>query len=304
LSAPLDFLRVGMPALDSVYQDVRFRPVPGGPTYQILRTTEFDAYDPTSQTARVAQLVRQGTPSPAAISDALRAAPRPANDDFAGHDRAAAKLSVGTGPIEQFADVAALIATLPPDEAMVHHAPPIDTLSTSTRVTEEERNVRITGFLYASSHEADNDYHLMVGRAVSAQPETYMTMEVSGLPPGDNPAFEQLSAARTSFKDFFGTHLPAASYDFYHPPIPVVIEGSLFFDMTHATGQAPGPASLKSRIPTIWEVHPVTSISLGRPGLPARESIESTEKFVSPQNEEYTILHTTEKDAYEGPPSG
>jgi hypothetical protein len=63
---------------------------------------------------------------------------------------------------------------------------------------------------------------------------------------------------------FFGAHAPLLAYDFYHPPIPVVVEGSLFFDMTHAVGQHPGPPSLKSRMPTIWEVHPVTAITLGK----------------------------------------
>jgi hypothetical protein len=70
-------------------------------------------------------------------------------------------------------------------------------------------------------------------------------------------------AARKAFKTFFGTDLPGFTYDFYDPPIPVSIAGSLFFDMSHATGQRPGPASLKSRMPTIWEVHPVSSIALG-----------------------------------------
>jgi len=53
------------------------------------------------------------------------------------------------------------------------------------------------------------------------------------------------------------------TYDFYDPPIPIKIEGSLFFDITHATGSRPGPHSLKSRMPVIWEVHPLTSIELG-----------------------------------------
>ena len=51
------------------------------------------------------------------------------------------------------------------------------------------------------------------------------------------------------------------TYDFYDPPIPIQVEGSLFFDMSHATGQRPGPQSLKSRMPTIWEVHPISSIT-------------------------------------------
>jgi hypothetical protein len=51
-------------------------------------------------------------------------------------------------------------------------------------------------------------------------------------------------------------------YDFYKPPIPVVVEGSLFFDMTHSTGGKPGPSKLKANIPTIWEVHPISQMKL------------------------------------------
>jgi hypothetical protein len=38
-----------------------------------------------------------------------------------------------------------------------------------------------------------------------------------------------------------------------------------------------------------------------RPGLPAKDSITGVEKFVSPQNDEYLILKTTETDAYDPP---
>ena len=73
-------------------------------------------------------------------------------------------------------------------------------------------------------------------------------------------SFARLKAARDKYKAFFGSDLPGTRYDFYDPPIPVEVEGSLFFDMSHVTGTRPGPASLRSRIPTIWEVHPVTDI--------------------------------------------
>jgi hypothetical protein len=43
-------------------------------------------------------------------------------------------------------------------------------------------------------------------------------------------------------------------------------------------------------------------IPTDRPGLPVRDSIVGVEKFVSPQNEEYQILKTTETDAYDEPP--
>ena len=119
-------------------------------------------------------------------------------------------------------------------------------------------------FIYASSRETDNDFHMIVGLDPNAGVEVYMTMELSGLPPQTAASFPQLSAARTAFKTFFaneaGGTLPGPTYDFYHPPLAITIEGSLFFDMTHAKGSRPGPASLKGHMPVIWEVHPVSSI--------------------------------------------
>jgi hypothetical protein len=265
LPQPVDFLRPGMPAVDSVRSATMFTPVPGGPTYQVLHTTEFDSYEPAA--AAISHLLQQPTPpSSEALASALAAAAAPAGDNFAGTARKAAKLSIAQAKIETFADVHALIASLKPDDAMVKHSPPISTGSTSNRVAEERRNVQVTGFLYAASREKDNDFHLIIGLDTAGHPEVYMTMEVSGLPPAQNASFKSLSAARTAFQKFFGAHVPQMAYDFYHPPIPVVIEGSLFFDMDHAIGPHPGPPSLKSRMPTIWEVHPVTAITLGKHG--------------------------------------
>jgi hypothetical protein len=88
----------------------------------------------------------------------------------------------------------------------------------------------------------------------------YMTMEISGLPPRRSADFTRLKSARGAYKAFFGDDLPGASYDFYDPPIPVEIQGSLFFDMSHATGPRPGPQSLRQDMPTIWEIHPISEI--------------------------------------------
>lgn len=306
LAAPLDLTGTGMPSLDSVHAVVNFTPIPGGPTFRILRTIESDAYESSPLKAAVSALVAAGEPGPTAIADALVAAPRARSDDFAGTARAAAKLSVGTGDLETLADVAALIASLPSDVSMIDRTPVIDTSATSGRVSEEQRNIQLDGFLYAASRESDNDFHLIVGRAPTANPEMYMTMEISGLPPSDNPAYTHIKGARDAFSAFFGAHLPHMTYDFYQPPIPVVIEGPIFFDMSHATGQRPGPPSLKSRMPTIWEIHPVTLIVLGAAppsarGRPAAESVQSVEQFTSPQGEQYTIIHTTETDASNQP---
>jgi hypothetical protein len=259
----LDPLRPGMPALDSIHDDsVTFKSKPKGPTYRILRTTEVDSYE-TTPTAKALGNVLKGkqAPAPAAIAAAVKTKV-PVDDNFAGQARRAAKLSIAAAPTENFSDVSSLINSLPTVDSMVKLN--IPTTTNSNRVQQENRNVHVSGFLFAASREADNDFHLIVGRDPKATQEMYMTMELSGLPPPDSPAFDSLNTARTAYKQFFSTqNLPGAGYDFYQPPIPVQVDGSLFFDASHSIGQAPGPPSLKSRMPTIFEVHPITKIKLG-----------------------------------------
>jgi hypothetical protein len=225
----------GLPAKDTVTGVTT-----GVGKYTIIHTQEMDAYD------------------------ALAAAPT--GDDFQGTARKAAKLSISTAKTENFNDLKDIVTSLVADAKMIAKKPKIPTTAASNRVKEEERNVHVSAFMYAASREADNDFHLIIGRDPKNAPEIYMTMELSGLPPAGAPSFTQLKAARDAFKMFFkanmGGQLPGLTYDFYQPPIPVQIDGSLFFDMTHATGPHPGPPSLKSRMPVIWEVHPITTIAL------------------------------------------
>jgi hypothetical protein len=217
----------------------------GAGTYRILRTREMDPYD---------------TPVPDADIPSLAAAAKPASDDFQGTARKAAKLSIATAATEDFGDLKDLIASLPAETAMTKHKPAISTIATSSRVKEEERNVRVRAFIYAASREADNDFHLIVGRAPGQSPSLYMTMELSALPPHSSPAFARLNAARSAYKAFFA-NLPGLTYDFYDPPVPIEVEGSLFFDMSHAHGLRPGPPSLHQDMPVIWEVHPISKIT-------------------------------------------
>lgn len=181
-------------------------------------------------------------------------------DRFRGTARKAAKLSLVNAPLENFADLPQLISSLVAENVMKNHRPPITTTATSNRVAEEKRNVRLKVFLYAASKEDDNDFHLILGRVPGSTPAVYLTMELSGLPANNSTAFAKLKAARDAFKTFFGAQLPGTSYDFYSPPIPVEVEGSLFFDMNHVAGGRPGPASLRSRMPVVWEVHPISKI--------------------------------------------
>ena len=245
----------GMPAPRSVVAETPFTPPTAGERafraagalYRILRTAEVDAYD--------TPMARAAVPP---FADTLRAAPR--GDSFRGTARKAAKISIAEAPVEAVADLPGLIASLAPDRRMKGRRPPISDGPTSDRVDEEKRNIRVRAFLYAASREDDNDFHLIIGSDRSAGPLMCMTMELSGLPPARSRSHRRLKEARDAYKSFFGRDLPGTSYDFYDPPIPVEIEGSLFFDVAHATGQKPGPRSLRPFIPTVWEVHPIARI--------------------------------------------
>src|SRR5438105_7663523 len=141
--------RVGMPAPASVVSEGSLKS-PKGKVYRIIRTNEVDAGEPK--------------PAPAAVVGVGMMAAGPLSDDFAGNDRKAAKLSISAAPPEKFKDLADLVASLPSISAMKAHQPVIKLDPTSGRVTEEERNVTLNAFLYAASREADNDFHLIVGR--------------------------------------------------------------------------------------------------------------------------------------------
>jgi hypothetical protein len=251
----LDPLRTGMPALDSILsvrtletseaaaaaESLQVR------SYRIIRTNEVDAYEKAATSIET-------------LSEAIMASEAaPVGDNFKGTARKAAKLSIAAAATRTFHDLRTLVNSLPDHEHM--RSLKIKTTATTNRVAEEKRNVKVKVFLYAASREDDNDFHLILGRDPQKSPELYMTMELSGLPPANSAAFAKLNAARDAFKAFFGGDLPGVAYDFYDPPIPVRIEGSLFWDASHSSGLRPGPKSLKSRMPTVWEVHPITRIT-------------------------------------------
>ncbi len=211
-------------------------------TYRVVTTAEIDAYE-----------------QPKGLAEVLAAKKKkPTGDAFAGTSRKAAKIALSSAQLETFKSLADLHKTLPSEKKM--EALQITTASTSGRVAEENRNVAVRAFLYAASREDDNDFHLIIGLAADANEELYMNVEVSGLPPKASSSFKTLEAARQAYKDFFGKKIPGMSYDFYDPPIPVDIEGSLFFDVNHLTGGRPGPQSLRDHIPTVWEIHPISRI--------------------------------------------
>ncbi|HEX7174303.1 MAG TPA: hypothetical protein VF240_03355 [Pyrinomonadaceae bacterium] len=236
------------PADESVLMRLQFKPPSGAPEFTILRTVEVDKYEPP---ALAALTTPHGVMALAASS----------GDNFTGTDRRVAKISIADAAMEEFADLKDLIATLPSTSFMKNHKPKITRDKNMNRVEVEKRNVRVHAFLYAASRENDNDFHLIIGRDPSAGEEMYMNVELSGLPPASSKSFTKLKTARNAYKKYWGSELPGTSYDFYtNAPRPVLIEGSLFFDVTHATGQKPGPQKLSKKIPTIWEIHPITRI--------------------------------------------
>jgi len=216
---------------------------PRGRHYRIIETRELDGYE---------------RPLAAEELATVGAARLRTDDNFAGTDRRAAKISIAGGPAQQFNELQGLLDSLTADDKMINHNPPISQDPTSQRVAEEQRNVRVRAFLYAASRESDNDFHFIVGRDPSASPAAYMNMELSGLPPQTSNAFALLEAARTAYKTFIKGNLPGVGYHHYDPPIPIEVEGSLFFDLKHAHGTHPGPAALRPK--TIWEVHPISHI--------------------------------------------
>jgi hypothetical protein len=213
-----------------------------GTKYRVLKTSELDPYERPLAAEEIA------------TEGAARMAP---GDDFTGTDRRDAKLSIVNAQTEQFDDLENLVGSLTPDDQMIDHDPALTRDPGFQRVAEEQRNVRVRAFLYAASREADNDFHFIVGRDPSLS-ATYMNMELSGLPPRNSDTFARLDAARTAYKTFVQGQTPGAGYHHYDPPIPIEVEGSLFFDITHATGPHPGPANLRPA--TIWEVHPISNI--------------------------------------------
>jgi hypothetical protein len=220
----------------------------GGSQIRILRTLEVDEYEAPLTAAGILPLT------------APRAAPT--DNQFRGTSRKAAKLSIADAPMESFDDINDLIATLDDHDTMADMDIPRD--ASSDRVDEETRNVRVKAFLYAASIEDDNDFHLIIGRNPSKAAK-YMTVEISGLPPSTAVSFQKLDEARTAYFDFFGDGLPGTSYDFYDPPIEIEVEGSLFWDVSHATGGRPGPSKLRPKMPVVWEIHPITKIVLFEP---------------------------------------
>jgi len=178
---------------------------------------------------------------------------------FRGTHRRAAKISITPAAAESEMTIDALAASVEDDDDMLNHSPAITESSSSDRVDEEKRSVRVKAWVYAIKYEKDQDWHLIVGTDPQDGSITYFNCEVSGLPSKTADAYTPLLDVRKSLADLLNNKLPGpgGSYTKYSHPIPVIIEGSLFFDIDHAAGVV-GPNGMRPK--TAWEIHPITLI--------------------------------------------
>lgn len=181
----------------------------------------------------------------------------PSKTLFRGTARKKAKLSISAAPVEEYDSVAELYVgagSLPRDSEMT--AKGISDDAASDRVEEERRNIAVMSWLYAAKKEEDNDYHIIIGTEPGETPRRFFNVELSGLPRSGQPFRNELKIARDKFELFFGSAAPSSSgYKKYNPPIPVIVTGSLFFDVSHAAGVV-GPSGMKPA--SAWEIHPIT----------------------------------------------
>ena len=182
------------------------------------------------------------------------------NLPFKGHYRASAKTSFANASKEPCTDLSDVMSTLVSDKDMRKKYKHIGNKRTTMkgRVAEEQRNVCVTGFLYAVKFEhgknADNDFHLILGADMKGK-GPYMTAEVSGVPKlGNKTPFIHV---RHELFLVVGDKKLSSSYTRFKPPVKVRVVGSLFFDGDHTAGQV-GPKYAKPK--SVWEIHPVRSI--------------------------------------------
>jgi hypothetical protein len=225
-------------------------------TFKSPKTGRIYAFVETNEPGSEVELERElalERARPRALAE--RRAEAESDDDFVGTDRKDAKTSIGTGEVEELGTLDAVLDSLVSDTKMRHLTPRITRAEHSERVHEEQRNVHVRAYLYATKREADNDFHMILGSESSVASSRWMTAEISGLPDGGDRS--ALMAPRQAFETQFSNSPIGSRYKKFPEPIPVDITGTLFFDVDHRP-PAVGPDGMKPQ--TAWEIHPVTKI--------------------------------------------
>src|SRR5882724_13578856 len=118
--------RPGLPTRESVLLEFTLAPLAPAArartAYRVLRTNQVDEYDEA-----------------VSLEAVVLAARRRPGENFQGTARRAAKISIADAAFEEFNDLKDLITSVPDEEDMTHHNPPITVERTSNRVAEERR---------------------------------------------------------------------------------------------------------------------------------------------------------------------
>jgi len=132
-----------------------------------------------------------------------------------------------------------------------------------SRLPEEQANVQVFAYIVAvKSREDDHDLHVIISnRPRGGANREFMNVEVSGLP-RDHVNEADFARVRAEIRAILpDVDTGGSGYLRIVPPARVLIRGSLFFDGDHGAGcgSCPGPAWAKPT--TVWEIHPVYSIT-------------------------------------------
>ena len=195
---------------------------------------------------------------------AARARVATQSDVFNGVFRPEGKTSYATRKTVKLTQVDTLMGSLPTDMQMtqMHHelvTKDKNHQNHEPRIDLETRNVTVKAWLYWVGHQADNDYHLILGDTSELTSTTvFMNSEVSGLPPArpTQPPFmdlrrklRQLIADNANKKGAFVT------------PVPVQITGSLLWDGEHRILHNVGPTKpVDIRPRKAWEILPISDL--------------------------------------------
>lgn len=190
-------------------------------------------------------------------------------DDFCGSYRADPKttyLKASDGtmvPFEHVGGVSDLLGRLlPSDDAMREKYDWGISSAPGDRVPEELRNVQLDAYIVAVKPcEDDRDYHVIIK---DENADEYMNVEVSGLPT-NGVGLADFKRARGEIESVLtdaNSSSTCGRYNKPDQPIHVRIEGSVYFDGDHRAGcqsGCPGPSYAKPS--TVWEIHPVYSVT-------------------------------------------
>ena len=194
----------------------------------------------------------------------MRARAATPSEVFSGAFRPEAKTSYVTGKTGKLAQVDTLMRSLPTDMQMTQMHPELITKDKNhqnhePRIDLETRNVTVKAWLYWVGHQADNDFHLVLGDTSELTSTTvFMNSEVSGLPP-TRPTQRPFMDLRRKLRQLIADN--ANKNGAFVTPVPVQIKGSLLWDGEHRNPHNVGPKKPVDIRPTkAWEIHPIRDL--------------------------------------------